>query len=209
MADFSEEERGVITIVCVAYRRPAAIQVLIHAFLAQTSQDYRLMIIHDGPDERMEALLAEYCERFPERMECLFTEKRHNDFGHSLRQIGLERTTSEFVMFTNDDNYYVPTFVEIVTATLHSTQCDVVLFDVLHSHENAGDTVAPAYSVLTTEPRMNRFDVGAGVFRTSLAKSVGWRDRSFAADGVFIEDVMASDARPKVVKIPQVLFVHN
>jgi len=28
MADFSEEERGVITIVCVAYRRPAAIQVL-------------------------------------------------------------------------------------------------------------------------------------------------------------------------------------
>ena len=198
-----------MTVVCVAYRRPAALQVLMHAFLAQTSQDYRLIIIHDGPDEEMEALLAGYCTRFPEKFECMFTDERHNDFGHSLRQIGLERTTSAFVMFTNDDNYYVPTFVEIVTGVLAATNCDVVLVDVLHSHENAGDTVAPAYSVLTTEPRMNRFDVGAGVFRTTLAKSVGWRDRGFAADGVFIEDIMASATKPRLVKIPQVLFVHN
>ena len=45
MTNHSDSDQALMTVVCVAYRRPAEIQVLIHAFLAQTSQDYRLMII--------------------------------------------------------------------------------------------------------------------------------------------------------------------
>jgi glycosyltransferase involved in cell wall biosynthesis len=198
-----------LTIVCVAYRRPQSIQVLLHCFLAQTSQNFRLLVIHDGPDAEMSVLLSEYTSRYPDRIEYIFTETRYDDYGHSLRQLGLEQVSTPFVLFTNDDNYYVPVFVQTVLAVAHDKNADIVLYDVVHSHENAGDTIAPPYSVLITEPRMNRFDVGAGVFRTELARAVGWRSRGFAADGVFIEDVLAFKPDVKIEKIDQVLFVHN
>ena len=204
-----EAPQSALTIVCVAYRRPQSIQVLMHCFLAQTSQNFHLLVIHDGPDDEMAALLGEYTSHYPDRIECLFTEERYNDFGHSLRQLGLEQVNTPYVLFTNDDNYYVPIFIETVLRVISEDNADIVLYDVVHSHENAGDTIAPPYSVLVTEPRMNRFDVGAGVFRTEVARAVGWQSRGFSADGVFIEDILASKPDLTISKVDQVLFVHN
>lgn len=194
-----------LTIVCVAYRRPQSLQVLLHCFLAQTSQNFRLLVIHDGPDDEIASILAEFASRYPHRIDYLFTEERYNDYGHSLRQIGLERATTPYVLFTNDDNYYVPVFVETVLRVIEENDPDIVLFDMVHSHDAYGLT----YYVLITEPRMNRFDVGSGVFRTDLARAVGWRSRDFAADGIFIQDVVAHKPNLKIEKIDKVLFVHN
>ena len=43
-----------ITVICVAYKRYKNIPVLIHSFFAQTLQNFRLIVIHDGYDADME-----------------------------------------------------------------------------------------------------------------------------------------------------------
>jgi hypothetical protein len=96
-----------ITIVCVAYKRHAQIPVLIHSIICQSLQNLKLHIIHDGYDQEMDDLLRPYQQQHPE-ISYEFTPSRHNDYGHSLREIGIEKVDTEYHMITNDDHYYVP-----------------------------------------------------------------------------------------------------
>ena len=112
-----------------------------------------------------------------------------------------------FSLLTNDDNYYVPIFVEEIRKVLDTTDVDIVYFDMVHSHL-INDLPNPiGYQTLITEPRLNRLDIGSFVFKTELGQAVGFKDRGFAADGVFFESLKLHN--PKIWKIPKVLFVHN
>src|SRR5215217_2141977 len=103
-----------LTIVCASYRRYEHLPILIHSIMAQTIQNFRLLILHDGPDERMHSLLIRYQNEFPDRMRFMFTEKRYNDYGHSLRDLGIKEADGEFILITNDDKYYSPQFIEFM-----------------------------------------------------------------------------------------------
>lgn len=211
-----------LTIVCVAYRRYQNIPVLIHAFLAQTLQNFRLLIIHDGPDETMQALLAPYCAQHPGVIDCHFTAQRHNDYGHSLRQLGIGMADGEYLLITNDDNYYVPRFLEFMFMPMQaagegagadaaaSGPPDIVFCDMIHSHNNPGVRRQLPYNPFATRPERNHIDMGCFIARTALARQVGFRDKGFAGDATYFEDlVAAAGPTPNIVKIPMTLFVHN
>ena len=85
-----------ITIVCVSYKRYELAPVLIHCFLAQTLQNFRLLMLHDGPDEKMEAIFSEFKSRNPEVFDYYFSTERYNDYGHSLRDIGIKISLDDF-----------------------------------------------------------------------------------------------------------------
>ena len=199
---------GALHIVTVAYRRPHGIHVLLNSFLAQTSMNWTMHIVHDGPDEEMERIFKEYATLWPRHISYEFTDQRHNDWGHTLRDLGIRQATGPYLLITNDDNYYAPIFVQRVLEVLEASSCDGALVDMVHSHPNPGDRTAPAYSYFQTEPRLNRADIGCVVIKTTIAQEIGFRDRSFGGDGTYIED---ASKRPgfRWAKIPQVLFVHN
>lgn len=194
-----------IEIIAVSYKQPGPLTVLVQCFLNQTADNWRLVVVHDGPDKGFHALMAGYKDK---RIVAAHTAERHNDWGHSLRAKWLQKAGGDYVLLTNGDNYYVPTFVEMVTKAAVETDPDVVLFDMVHSYQNAGLTLAPPYSTLKTKLQWGFLDIGSAVVRTSLAKKVGFRDRSAGADQVYFADLQgASDL--KVTKINSVLFVHN
>lgn len=72
----------------MAYKRYAQIHVLIHSMLCQTLRNWRLHIIHDGYDAQMDEILCVYGRQHPE-ITFQFTEVRHNDYGHTLRELGI------------------------------------------------------------------------------------------------------------------------
>jgi len=199
-----------ITIYCVAYRRYSQLLVLVHSFMCQTFHNFRLVVIHDGYDITMERLLSWLKKSYPDRFDFFFTEKRYNDYGHSLREIAIERCDSEFIMLTNDDNYYVPLFLQLMFEKVERDKLDLVLCDMIHSHEQPGGRPQGSYSTFITEPRMFCVDIGCFIVKTQLAKAVGFRDKTFSGDGTFVEDIMRlGDNVVKWGKVDKVLFVHN
>lgn len=199
--------------VCVAYKRYAQIPVLIHSMLCQSLHNWKLHIIHDGYDEEMDNLLRPYHEKHPEiRYE--FTPTRHNDYGHTLREIGIHKADTEYLLITNDDNYYVPEFLKLMFREIDTHQLDMVLCDMVHSHlkmgEGAKRYAADQYGFLSTRPKKFGVDIGCFIVRTQLAKQVGFADKSFIGDGTFVEDLIAAGGESmKIGKINKVLFVHN
>ena len=198
-----------LTIVCVAYKRYQNIQVLIHSLLAQTVQNFKLLILHDAYDEQMDVLLSQYKARNPSLIDYAFTEVRHNDFGHTLREIGIRLVDTPYLLLTNDDNYYCPIFVENMMQALHAHQADLVLCDMIHSHNNPGGHQQPPYSLLKTAPQPGSIDIGCFIVKSSLAKQVGFRDKRHDGDATFFADILSKNPQIRVAKVNQVLFVHN
>jgi len=198
-----------LTIVCTAYKRPMSIQCLIYSLMDQSNMDFVLRIYHDGPDSAMEELLSNYADQYPDHIQVNFSERRHNDVGHSLREVGIREAETDFILITNDDNYYVPIAVETILHTFEKEDSDMVLFDMVHSHERPGGRRQTSYNYFKTKPSMNNVDIGAFAVKTELAKKVGWRDKGYAGDGTFCEDLVSSKKKFKISKVNKILFVHN
>ena len=197
-----------LSIVTVAYKRPEMIQILLRSFVVQTSTDWTMHIIHDGPDAEIEGILAAFAARWPQHFTYEFTERRYNDYGHSLREMGIRSATGEYLLITNDDNYYVPVFVEAVLRTFQKFGCDGVIMNMIHNEVNAGYHIGPPYDLFETKPKLGWADIGCVVIRTDVAKQVGWRDKGHDGDGTYIEDASKTPGF-RWAKIPQVMFVHN
>ena len=191
-----------LAIAAVAYKRPQAILILINSLLVQTSKDFTLTIYHDGLNAEMKRVLKPYTDKYADQISLKFTKKRFNDWGHTLRGIAIDEAESPYLLITNDDNYYCPTFVEAMLSQLAAKDADVAICDMLHSHYDYK-------KYFRTYPKAGSIDIGAIIAKTELAKSVGWRDKSFGGDGTYCEDLLYSKAGTKVVKINQTLFVHN
>lgn len=67
----------------------------INSVVAQTFTNYEVLVYHDGPLTDPEAPT-------PVPMRC--TERRHNDWGHSLRDRGIREAKGEYIVHFNADN---------------------------------------------------------------------------------------------------------
>lgn len=204
-----------ICIVAVAYERLDELKVFVQSIINQTQTNWNLHVLHDGFNDEFCDIMEGYQRKKPMQITYECTSERFNDYGHSLREIGLKKATGQYVLITNADNYYIPKTLEFIDIAIQNSdhKPDVIMFDMVHSHENAGETKAPSYSFFKVSYKRNFIDMGAAVVETSLAQRAGFSDKSFAADATYFENVLnkkiESGSRLIVTKIPRVLLVHN
>jgi len=203
------KDRQRLTIVVATYQQDLALDCLLKSLVCQTLQNFKVLIIHDGPSATARSLVAAYSREHPAVFEYLETEYRCNDYGHSLRAIGIERTGTEFILLTNGDNYYAPRFVEFMFEAIDRHGLDVVLCDMVHSHLNPGLSVQPSYGFFRTRPFRYYLDIGCFIARSDAAKKVGFRDKTFNGDATYFEDLLKVSETVVLGKVDKVLMVHN
>jgi glycosyltransferase involved in cell wall biosynthesis len=239
----------VIEIICVTYNHGEKLKCFINSIKAQSDSRWLLHIIHDGKDDVFHSLKDDLEKHgyLNDKVILSATEKRYNDFGHSLRDYGLKNPIgdSEYIVITNGDNYYAPTLIE----TLHSKfpagkvdpqhepiaqpaveriergtdvigieltlanedRPDMIMWDLIshHSHMNWNFDRNEPYGVLDTELKEACVDMGSVAMRTEIAQKVGFNSRVFAGDWHYFNECYKSLEKPIVLKIPQILLVHN
>jgi len=168
--------------------------------MCQTDEDWKATVILDFPEEGVRAKLLNVVHSFyDDRIEYIITDRRYNDWGHSLREIGKQNSYSEYLLMTGDDNYYTPNLVKELKIAA-STKPGMIYWDMVHSHFN--------YSYFKCHPAHGYIDMGAFATRTELAKQIPLTT-NYAADGDFIEDFKKKFPNEQMVKINKVLFTHN
>jgi glycosyltransferase involved in cell wall biosynthesis len=193
-----------LSIICVAYKRYHAIKVLIECLLCQTNPDWELLIIHDGEDTEHYNIVFPYTEQYA-NIKYWQTPIRYNDFGHTLRDLGIQQVTGDYILITNDDNYYVPKFVELML----EPQADFIYCDMVHNHNRPESSSGGTYGFFKTHPAYCQIDIGCFIIKREIAQAVGFKHRINEADGLFVEDILRTYPNLKIVKIPKVLYVHN
>jgi|LauGreDrversion4_1035100.scaffolds.fasta_scaffold134462_2 hypothetical protein len=202
-------EKVPLTIGIVSYKRERQLRVLLSSLDAQNLINFKVILIHDGPREETKELIKSFSPRLSFELEFIETPIRFNDYGHSLRQMIIDKCDSEYLLLTNDDNYYVPIFTEEMVGTLQAEKLDVLICNMVHSHVFPDLPNPFGYQVLEAEPKRRRIDIGCFVFKTNLGKKAGWQDKGFEGDATFFEDLSGQYPKVSIGKINKVLFVHN
>ena len=97
---------GLIDVFAVAYERTNEMRVFVQSWINQSADNWRLTVIHDGPSTEFEKAMRPLAKQMPKKIKYFCTESRFNDYGHSLRQIGIEQATGDYLLLTNADNYF-------------------------------------------------------------------------------------------------------
>jgi glycosyltransferase involved in cell wall biosynthesis len=204
-------EAPVIHVVAVAFQKFGPLKVFVQSWLNQTRDNWILTLIHDGPSDEFDSIMEQYARQAPDRIVYYCTANRFNDYGHSLRDMELRDARGDYVLLTNADNYFIPKAIEFINEVLVDHDPDVVMFDMVHSHDRPGGRNIPAYSYFETRYEPGGIDVSAAIVRAALAQKAGFRDKTHDGDASYFEDLVKAKFPSTIamVRIPRVLFVHN
>jgi len=167
---------------------------------AQTCQDFELLAYHDGP-------LHDTSVTMPVPMIC--TDRRYNDWGHTLRDMGMRRATGDYIVHFNADNILYPNALEEISKAIdrpprvvqEGTQRvldsnAIIVYAILCRGLQRVNNIMvwfkdhPEYALLMTgnPPRENFIDAMQLVMRRDLwLAEGGWYDKSTNSDGPIYE----------------------
>jgi hypothetical protein len=193
-------------VICVAYQRANQLSILMNSFLVQSDNRWMLHVIHDGPapqDVKDVINLPQYRDS---RIEYMETPTVNGHYGHPNRQIALKKIPlnhRDYVLMTNDDNYYIPKFVEYFLKECRRDDVGFVYCDTLHSYYD--------YTVLSTEVQENHIDMGSFMVKLDVARRVGFTHIHLSADGTYAVECAnyCRVRRFRLVHIAKPIFIHN
>jgi hypothetical protein len=169
----------------------------VYSLLAQTYENYEIFIHHDGPVN--DKTLPDKFRNLSDKIVFIDNLEHRGSWGFYHRhKVSMIEPHADWVLYTNEDNYYVPVFLERMMESARLTGSKMIHCDTLHSHFN--------YTVLHTTVVENRIDMGSFISHMDLVKITPWTDFHASADGVYAAKI-GSQTNP--IKANGILFVHN
>jgi glycosyltransferase involved in cell wall biosynthesis len=206
----------------------------VSCILAQSHPGWELLIYHDGPVE--DPTTQAFAESLTDpRIHFEATVHRHGDWGHSLRDLGINAARGEYIFNTNSDNVLYPHCLAILAAyslwpkrtlKLHDKRGeannfvmnpDLLVYGVkMMGCINTANL--PGFSRVRGQeehlqlvlpgwpPNKHKIDAMQLVARRELwLDSGGWNDRSEESDGDIIQHLTR---RHGYLVVPEVLGEH-
>lgn len=159
---------------------------------------YETLLIHDG-------ILLRDCP-YPIKT----TPKRFNDWGHSLRDIGIKDATGEYIVHVNADNMLYPEILDDLAKVIEQTEHQPIYILPLVMNGTRledGKLVRDPKSdkktkvILVGSPKAGAIDAMQLIMKRELWNEYGgWYDKSRDSDGVMYER-FARDHPPIFVKL--------
>jgi glycosyltransferase involved in cell wall biosynthesis len=190
-----------IEFIIPTYNRPDHLMCTINSIYAQRSNKWSIHVVADCPPEGTLDKIIKYYEG-DERIRFTILDERHNDWGHTPRNYGLEHAKEDWVVMTGEDNYYVPVFVDhfldAVTPNVHFVYCNM-----LHNWTNY------QYFLINCSPVYGKIDIGNFMVKRKLGQQIKLNPKIEQADYFFVEEYLSKFPNNKVKKIDKTLYVHN
>lgn len=190
-----------IEFIVPTYERTDHLMCCIASIMAQTVPNWTIHVIADGSPKELFSKVIKYCED-DKRIRFSFLGKRHNDWGHTLRNVGVQQAAEEWIVTTGEDNYYVCSFVEEFLSVIDQ-DTKFVYSDMIHNKF--------LYRYFDCSPKLTKIDAGNFAVRADLAKQMEYRTDDSGADGYYVEEYVDKFCQGfnNIKKISQALYVHN
>jgi glycosyltransferase involved in cell wall biosynthesis len=191
-----------IEFIIPTYNRPNNLMCVINSIYSQRSDKWKIHVIADGPQEEGYDKVVKYFEG-DERIKFTTLEKRHNDWGHTPRNYGLENATEEWVVMSGDDNYYTPVFVDHFLNAGSPNNVHFVYCDMVHNWTQY------QYHLIKCAPHIGRIDIGNFMVRREFGQQMKIDVTKVYGDGLFVEEYLKRFPNGSIRYIEKPLYVHN
>ena len=110
-----------IDILLATYNGQAYLREQIDSILAQSNQDWQLLIRDDGSNDNTVSIIKDYVAKYSDKI--LLIEDSENHLGASLNFSRLlENSTAEYIMFSDQDDVWLPRKVEATLNLMKATE---------------------------------------------------------------------------------------
>ena len=94
------------SVIIPTYNRAGIIGRAIESVLAQTYQNWELIVVDDGSTDNTKEIVMSYND---ERIKYFWKENEERSIA---RNFGIEKASGDYISFLDDDDYYLPEFFE-------------------------------------------------------------------------------------------------
>ena len=102
-----------VDILLAAYNGEKFIAEQIESILAQTYQDFRLVIRDDGSSDNTLAIIEDYAAKYPSKIEVVHDDAVCKSPASNFFEL-LKHAKADYVMFSDQDDYWLPYKVEVI-----------------------------------------------------------------------------------------------
>lgn len=200
-------QSNILTIIAPAYQEKSYNMVFIDSMLNQTRQGgWKAVCIHNGPADN-DSGFAYRCKELLDDKRLRFKSSLENTgkYGCNNRQWCIDTCSTEYILQTSVQDYWLPQAMEYIIGTLEKNRPDILIWNSINH------LVGPC-QVLNSELEWSKVDWGNFCIRTDIAKKVGINHGdAYCADWGFIVDVLQSGLvdKNKIMKLPYILTIHN
>ena len=113
------------SLIVPVYRIETYLPKCIDSVLAQTCQDYELLLVDDGSPDGCGASCDRYAARYPDKIRAIHQE---NGGAGAARNHGIALSSGEYLLFVDGDDYLSENFLEALKTAIEATPADLILF---------------------------------------------------------------------------------
>ena len=136
-----------ISVIIPAYNCGRYVSETVESVLAQTYQDYEIIIVDDGSTDNTKDVLAKFVDAYPNKVKYIFQQ---NAGEGGARNQGIKESIGDYVAFLDSDDIWLPTKLEKQMALVDSLEDkDVVVFgDQYHFNDNGEILAKSMFNIL-------------------------------------------------------------
>lgn len=169
-----------ISVVIGTYNRPQMLRRAVDSVLKQTFQDFEVIVVDDGMEERAGGIVAEYHD---DRIR--YIQHEENKGCSASKNTGARNARGGVIAFLDDDDWWVPEKLEVQYNALQNTSSDVgfSFTAVLNVHENFEERTHVPEGIADYHERallvFNGFMAGTLMVKRGVFYDVGYLDESY------------------------------
>jgi glycosyltransferase involved in cell wall biosynthesis len=182
------------------------LKCLLQSIVCQTYSNWEVILVHDGINLEHQSQLQDYLK--DPRFKYSSTEVRYGYWGHFGREIGTQLVTGDYIIHSNDDNYFMPILLEeIYLAITRNPEVNFVYWGmILGKYKNEHSHNKKDYGHFIPKIQHSYIDWGQFATKSEVIKKYSINKHEAAADGTLVEN-MKHELSPYF--IDKCLFVHN
>lgn len=115
-----------ISIIIPAYNVAAYIDESLKSIIEQTIDDYEIIIIDDASTDNTVPIIKDFLEHHTFRFKPIFLINPQNYGCATTRNIGIHFARGKYICFFDADDFYKPTFLQILSEKIIREKCDFV-----------------------------------------------------------------------------------
>lgn len=167
------------SLIVPVYKIEEYLPKCIDSVLAQTCQDYELLLIDDGSPDGGGAICDQYATAHPGKIRAV---RQPNGGAGAARNQGIALSQGEYLLFVDGDDYLSPEFLEDLSATIAKTPADLILFGA--QVEKNGKKVGELHEDVPTESLLDVRQVPQLFFGVMAPWSRAYRRTLFTETGI-------------------------
>jgi glycosyltransferase involved in cell wall biosynthesis len=182
------------------------LKCLLQSIVCQTYDNWEVILVHDGVNLSHKQQLNEFLT--DKRFKYNNTPQRYGFWGHKGRSLGTSFSSGDWIIHSNDDNYFIPIILEeIVNAINDNPEVNFICWDmVLGKYHNQHSHNKRDYGHFVPKIQHSYIDWGQFTTKKSVISKYHIQYEEAAADGSLVES-MKHELNP--FYIDKVMFIHN